>query len=152
MTQVPPPGVKNQDTTRSVLRIAGAIAALVGVVLVVLAFADFFSVMSAGPAGMATTGLPSKFFLAFIGLPLLGAGISMLRAGYLGVATKYVAGETIPTVKQSLEYLTDGQGVDNLGRTAPPSGQPAAGPFCRACGTRNDVDAAFCDSCGASLA
>ena len=40
MTQVPPPGVKNQDTARSILRIAGGIAAFVGLILVVIAFAS----------------------------------------------------------------------------------------------------------------
>jgi hypothetical protein len=28
----------------------------------------------------------------------------------------------------------------------------ATGPYCRACGTRNDAEARFCDSCGASMA
>ena len=45
---------------------------------------------------------------------------------------RYAAGETMPVVKDSLDYLK-------------------AGPFCSTCGVRNDADAKFCDSCGATL-
>ena len=90
-------------------------------------------------------------------------GLGALNAGTLGAQSRYVAGETLPTVKQSAAYLTDGEGILGVGRTVDdarpagsaagsPAAAPTAGPYCRACGTRNDQEARFCDSCGASLA
>ena len=70
--------------------------------------------------------------------------------------SRYVAGETMPTVKQSAAYLSDGESIMGVGRTVDDGTaagtQPATGPFCRACGVRNDEDARFCDGCGASMA
>jgi hypothetical protein len=74
----------------------------------------------------------------------------------MGTAARYGAGETVPVVKDSASYLTDGEGVLGVGRTvddrpsAPAASQP--GPYCRSCGVLNDDDARFCDGCGTSLA
>lgn len=66
------------------------------------------------------------------------------------------AGELSPVAKDTAEYLTEGKGMGmgNLGVTSgtTPQGGVAAGPFCRSCGTRNDADARFCDSCGTTMA
>ena len=67
-------------------------------------------------------------------------------------ASRFVAGETMPVVKDSASYLTDGEGVLGVGRTVDDGDQAATGPFCSKCGVRNDPDAKFCDSCGAPLA
>src|SRR3954453_22007796 len=72
-------------------------------------------------------------------------------------AARYAAGETMPTVRDSASYLTDGEGVLGVGRTVDDTASPSAteratGPFCSTCGTRNDTDASFCDHCGAALA
>ena len=68
----------------------------------------------------------------------------LLQWGFLGAAARYGAGETMPVVKDSATYLSDGEGILGVGRTA--------GPFCSKCGVRNDADAKFCDSCGGALA
>ena len=65
-------------------------------------------------------------------LGLVAAGI-----GWMGAQASYAAGETMPVLKDSAAYLRDGQ---------------VTGPHCRQCGTRNDAEATFCDSCGQSLA
>ena len=65
----------------------------------------------------------------------------------------YVAGETMPVVKDSATYLSDGRGIAGVGRTEDRMEASAVtGPYCRQCGTRNDSDARFCDSCGQTLA
>jgi hypothetical protein len=144
------------DTTRSrtVLRVAGALCLVGGVVLAFIGgrgiLRDVASESMDPNFGPILT-LGAGGFLCVIGLALVNAGT-------LGAQSRYVAGETMPTVKRSAEYLTDGQGIMNLGRTAEgataaaPQGQAATGPFCRSCGTRNDEDARFCDGCGASMA
>jgi len=61
----------------------------------------------------------------------------------LGAAARCGGGETMPVVKDSAAYLSDGEGILGVGRTA--------GPYCSKCGVRNDADARFCDSCGSAL-
>lgn len=142
------------DTTRSrtVLRVVGALCLVGGVVLAFIGgrgiLRDIASESMDPNFGPILT-LGGGGFLCVIGLALLNAGT-------LGAQSRYVAGETMPTVKKSAEYLSDGQGIMGVGRTvddgAAAGTQRASGPFCRACGTRNDEDARFCDGCGASMA
>jgi hypothetical protein len=82
--------------------------------------------------------------MLFVGLPLLAVGGWLAMAGFGGAAARYVAGEGAPVTRDSLDYLTRGQGLAVLGRTG--------GPYCRSCGTRNDATASYCDSCGKPLA
>ena len=76
-------------------------------------------------------------------------GISVRQA-----AARYGAGETMPVVKNSATYLSDGEGVLGVGRTVDDAGAQRAvtGPYCLSCGRRNEEDARFCDGCGTSLA
>lgn len=142
------------DTTRSrtVLRVAGALCLVGGVVLAFIGgrgiLRDIASESMDPNFGPILT-LGGGGFLCVIGLALVNAGT-------LGAQSRYVAGETMPTVKRSAEYLSDGEGIMGVGRTVDDreaaGTQRASGPFCRACGTRNDEDARFCDGCGASMA
>lgn len=142
------------DTTRSrtVLRVVGALCLVGGVVLAFIGgrgiLRDIASESMDPNFGPILT-LGGGGFLCVIGLALVNAGT-------LGAQSRYVAGETMPTVKKSAEYLSDGQGIMGVGRTVDDGAAAgtlrASGPFCRACGTRNDEDARFCDGCGASMA
>lgn len=132
------PGLQNQSAIRAVARVlcfvflAGAVyCAYVGLHAM---FTDPF----------AEGAKPWMFGIALLLFFL--AGVSS-QIGFLGAASRFVAGETVPVAKDSLEYLTDGQGLANLGKAA----STKAGPYCRECGTRGDVEAKFCDSCGAAL-
>ena len=84
---------------------------------------------------------------------LAGAGFCFVFAlaaanvGWLGTQARYAAGETMPVVRDSADYLTGGRGIGNVGKR-----DDATGPFCRQCGVRNDADARFCDGCGTTLA
>lgn len=143
------------DTTRSrtVLRVVGALGLVGGAVLAFIGGRGIFRDVaseSMDPNFGPILALGAGGFLCVIGLALINAGT-------LGAQSRYVAGETMPTVKRSAAYLTDGQGIMNVGRTADGAaagaqGQPATGPNCCSCGTRNDEDARFCDGCGASMA
>jgi hypothetical protein len=131
---------------------------VIGVVLLVAALgllgvglADFFGSMNSFEG-------PHRFWMVMVGILMLGPAGWCLQAGFMGVAARYVAGETMPTVKASAAYLTDGEGILGVGRTvddaagAQPAPRTITGPSCSTCGTRNDADASFCDRCGAPLA
>lgn len=137
---------------RTVLRVVGVLLLVGGLVVGGFGVRDFMAEaqgmdMDAGFGSILRIGL-GGFMCVF--------GIGALNAGTLGAQSRYVAGETMPTVKRSAEYLSDGQGIMGVGRTVDDGTgagpQQASGPYCRSCGTRNDEDARFCDGCGASMA
>ena len=160
-TQQTPPGIRGQQGARTAFRVAGVVLLLVAIGFLAVGLQDLFA------TGSSFDG-PHKFWMIFVGILLLGPAGWCLQAGFLGAASRYVAGETTPVLKDSAAYLTDGRGFLGVGRTvddadpapsAPsaPSAPPATpssatGPYCSRCGTRNDADASFCDSCGAALA
>ena len=136
-------GLPRTAGTRTTLRVVGAVLLLAGLVVggvgVSRFVADFESV-DGGPGSVLLIGA-GGFLCVF--------GLAALSAGTLGAQSRYVAGETMPTVKQSASYLSDGQGIMGVGRTVD---DRTSGPFCRSCGRRNDDEARFCDGCGAALA
>jgi len=147
------PGFAGQARYRTVFRVVGVVSMGVALVLIGLAIADFVHAVAADDFDTQ----PTKFWYFFVALPFFAVGGFCLNAGFLGVATRYGAGETMPVLKDSAAYLSDGQGVLGIGRTAgggapAGSGPGGTGPYCRSCGVRNDADASFCDGCGASLA
>jgi hypothetical protein len=150
-TQPTPPGIRGQQGARTAFRVVGVVLLLVGLGFLAVGLQDFFSTVDSFDG-------PHKFWMIFVGILLLGPAGWCLQAGFLGAASRYVAGETTPVVKDSAAYLTDGQGFLGVGRVVddadPESSAPssATGPYCSTCGTRNDADASFCDSCGTALA
>jgi ribosomal protein L40E len=150
----PDPSLPQQAGVRSFLRVGGVVLVIVGGLLTLGGLASFFSAF--GSFGAA----PTNFWMAFIGLPMLAIGAAMLRAGYLGPASRYVAGEVTPVLRDSLGALGAGPerrlcaacGAENDADAGfcDRCGQPLS-RRCAACGANNDVDAGFCDSCGAAL-
>lgn len=130
------PGFARQAQYRSLFRVLGALLLVVGVVTCVWGFASFIGAEDF-PGASTVVAFMGGFLLAAVGL-------MFLQWGFLGAAARYGAGETMPVVKDSAEYLSDGEGVLGIGRSA--------GPFCSRCGVRNDGGARFCDACGAQLA
>ena len=124
----PDPGLRNQVSVRSVLRIGGFVAIAIGVVLTAIAMLSFFT-------AFGSFEQPTNFWMGLVGLPLIGIGFWMLQAGYVGPASRYVAGEVTPTLRDTLGALRVGSG----------------GVVCASCGGANAPDARFCDDCGAAL-
>lgn len=198
MTEVPNPGLRSQPAIRMVLRVVGITATLAGAGLVIMWIIHFSSSVGVydsvadrasqatsandvGPiiadAFATTSSVNASSWTLMAGIMLLIVGAWALRVGFLGPATRYVAGETMPVVKDSVAYLTDGEGFMGIGRITN-SGQGAArvqapglgahhpgagtqypgggarispGIFCQRCGTGNDANAHFCDACGQRL-
>jgi hypothetical protein len=136
MSHVTNPGLRNQAGLRTFFRVAGPLVLAVAVVLMVVAGMEFFTL-----EGFEE---PTRFWMFFVGIPLLAVGGWLCQAGYAGAAARYTSGELSPVAKDTAAYLTDGEGLLGVGRTV--------GPFCRTCGVRNDGDARYCDGCGQSLA
>lgn len=131
----PNPGLRAQGTTRIVLRVVGGLLLVVGVYLGATGLQDFASTdPGSGSDGFGRT-VAGGFMAVF--------GLAALAFGFLGAQARYAAGETMPVVRDSASYLSDGQGIMGVGAT---------GPFCRSCGQRNDHEARFCDGCGKALA
>jgi len=123
------PGLERQAAVRNVARVASVVLVVAGVVLLVRGISAFADQMQSMEMG----GGPGSVLTIGAGGFCLVLGLAAAQVGWLRAGTSYVAGETMPVVKDSLAHLT-------------------AGPHCRRCGTRNDTEAAFCDSCGQSLA
>jgi hypothetical protein len=151
VTPPPGPGFANQSAARTVFRVLGVLAVLAGLTLMVVAGMEFFTL-----EGFEE---PTRFWMFFVGMPLLAVGGWLLQAGFMGAGARYASGELAPVAKDTAHYLTDGKGLLGVGTTtsggtapaSPAAGSPT-GPYCRSCGTRNDADARFCDSCGTSMA
>jgi len=141
------PGFIRQTRYRNAFRVLGAAVLVVGIVMFGYGITSVFG-SEEFPGGL-------QIFCFMGGLLVIGLGLMFLQAGFLGAAARYSAGETMPVVRDSASYLSDGQGILGVGRTVDdgaPRGGATSGPYCRSCGVRNDADARFCDGCGASLA
>jgi hypothetical protein len=88
----------NHAAKRNVLRILGFIVLLVGVPLALTGFISFFS-------AFGTFQPPKYFWCAFIGLPMIGIGIALLKMGFLGAAATYVSDEVTPTVGKAAGHI-----------------------------------------------
>ena len=126
------PGYSRQSSMRFMFRVAAVVVLGLALYFMVVGLADFFTAESE----------PEKFWMLFVGIPVLAVGGWLAMAGFGGAAARYVVGEGAPVARDSLDYLTRRE----------PGAEPTGGPYCRSCGTRNDATASFCDSCGKSLA
>lgn len=144
------PGLANQVGVRRALRWVGLPLLVLGVALVAYGFIGFASgVFGAGTDPMA--GGPQhmgRYFASFAGGGFLAvAGLALVGAGFQGALARYGAGETLPVVKDGVDYLTDGEGLLGVGRSV--DDVPAA--YCEKCGARLGAEAKFCKGCGAAL-
>jgi len=73
----------------------------VGAIFAGIGFIDFFGAFFGG-------GFPTKFWCAFVGLPMLAFGIFCFKVGFLRTISGYVAGETAPVVRDTVSYVADG--------------------------------------------
>ena len=140
------PGFARQTRYRNTFRVLGAVLLVVGILMF------GYGIKSVFGSDDFPGGFPIFCFIG--GLLVIGFAMMFLQAGFLGSAARYGAGETMPVVRDSASYLSDGEGILGVGRTVEDTHRSSAatGPYCRACGVRNDADAKFCDGCGASLA
>lgn len=140
-----------QRQTRESLRSIGILVTAVGGVFTLIGLGSFFSAFGSFEP-------PRYFWCAFIGLPLIGLGTSLMRYGYMGAVTRYVAGEVAPVAKDTINYLADGteDALQTIGKAvgagmAATTAQSAALVRCHKCNRENARDAKFCSQCGTAL-
>ena len=126
------PGYSRQSSMRFMFRVAAVVVLGLALYFVVVGFSDL----------VTSDEETQRFWMLFVGIPLLAVGGWLAMAGFGGAAARYAVGEAAPVARDSLDFLTRSH----------PAAEPTGGPYCRACGTRNDATASFCDSCGKSLA
>jgi len=90
------------------------------------------------------------------GFLMTGVGLQLLYVGFLRTATNYVAGEASPALRSVAGDVAGGirdglAGVTGGAVAGHEQRAERTGPFCSACGVRNDAGAHFCDACGAPL-
>jgi len=116
------PGFHSQSARRTTLRGVGAVAVLVGLVLVGIALVDFISAM----ASQDIDARPGKIWMFFVGVLLLVVGGLCLNAGRGDIRKRHTAPEAA-------------------------AGSDAA-VRCPSCGVTADEGARFCASCGQPFA
>lgn len=148
-------------SNRGCLRVIGPVVFLTGLVLTIIGMAGFFSAFGSGPSFGGPPPGVRLFFLAFIGIPLMGVGGAITKFAYMGSVFRYIAGETAPVAKDTANYMVEGtkDAIGGLaqsvgaGLSAGLSGEaPEAGMIpCPACDNACDPGARFCDQCGAKI-
>ena len=87
--------------TRSFLRVAGPLTALVGLIFTIIGMASFFSAIGGD-------GRPRLFWCCFIGMPLLFVGIVLSMFGFIGALARYMAAEQVPVATDAINDLAEG--------------------------------------------
>ena len=142
---------------RAFFRVAGPILVGLGVFLFALGIIGFF-------AAFGSMSRPHFMWAPFVGIPLLAVGGWMCQFGYAGRVARYMAEEMAPVGKDTFNYMAEGtqHGVQTVARGAA-QGLAEGGVSlggnraetkvrCHKCSALLDVDARFCDQCGAALA
>jgi hypothetical protein len=138
---------------RETLRMVGPLVLGAGIIFTLIGLGSFFS-------SFGTFEFPRYFWCAFIGLPLIGVGISICRFAFLGAVSRYVADEVAPVGKDVVNYMADGTkdairdvaSAVGEGLRGGASANPQRVVRCHKCNADNQVSANFCQGCGASLA
>ena len=98
MNQIASP---KHNAVRTFLRVGGPLMALIGLVFLAVGLVSFFSAFgSFQPRRL--------FWCAFVGLPLLFVGVVMSKFGYLGSVVRYLAAESAPVAKDTVNYMAEG--------------------------------------------
>jgi hypothetical protein len=138
---------------RALLIIIGFILLIIGIPLVIVGFSsflqlqsDFFSLSFEENSALSTQAFGSLVPGMF--LVIIGAGV--LRFGFIGRVSKYIADETGPAISSVSESITrgvkEGGGIDITVHS-----ESNIRIKCRNCGTLNDENATYCDNCGSQL-
>jgi hypothetical protein len=136
----------NHLRRRAQLRLVGVGLAIVGLLFTACGMVSFFS-------SFVTLEPPRYFWCAFVGLPVLFAGLAICQFAFLGSVSRFVAGESAPVQKDTFNYLAQGtqEGVRTIAK-AVGEGLAATGVPCPNCRHTNEAAAKFCSNCGAALA
>lgn len=131
---------KHHESVKKFLQIAGILALAIGIIFVIIGFADFFK-------SFGTFDMPTKFWCLFVGFPLCAAGGGLLSLGFKKEISRYMKNETMPVIKEASDEIKPA--VMNIAAAAR-AGLKSDKILCK-CGELNSNDSKFCKKCGASL-
>jgi len=151
------------QSIRIVLRVVGPLLIVAGAYL-------FYDVIASFHAGFdqrtsiidvenGTFRLPGekkdeglKMGQAVVAMICFFLGATAARFGYQGALARYSAAEYAPVVSDTANYVAHGakEGIREIS-SAIAEGIRGGGAECPNCGTENDSDAKFCDSCGTAM-
>lgn len=145
--------METHEIGRALLIIIGFILIAIGIPLAIAGFSSFFQLQSdffslsfeesSALSAQAFANLVPGAFLAII-------GIGLLRFGFIGRVSKYIADETGPAISSVSESITRGV-KEGGGMDVTVHSDTKIQIKCRNCGTLNDEDATYCDNCGSPL-
>ena len=91
-------GSSQHTTIRKVLRVGGPSVGILGLLFLIVGLGSFFS-------SFGSFESPRYFWCAFVGMPLLFVGLVMCKFGYMGAVYRYMAAETAPVAKDTINYV-----------------------------------------------
>jgi len=144
---------------RSVLRVVGPGLILLGAILAISGFTmetepetPFFT--DSAKHFRESKELQGKQLARIVpGMLCLMLGIAASRFAFVGALARYHAAEYAPVVTDTANYVARGarQGIREVSSAIADGIRGEGGAKCPNCGTDNDSDASFCDSCGTSM-
>ena len=129
--------------TKLKLRVIGVCLLAFGAVLAITGFVNFALSISDGE-------MPNRFWMLFLGLPMLAVGLMLLLMSLRQEITRYVKNETVPIVNEAGEEIAPA--VRAVAAAAREGVTPAEHLTCGACGAENPAGNSYCGKCGAPLA
>lgn len=129
----------NHEKIKKILKIVGAILLAIGIVCSIIGLIDFFSCFG-------TSKMPTRFFLCFIGFPLIAAGGGMLLFGFQRELARYNKNENVPVFNEFGKEISPA--VQHVAHSVQ---QGLDEKIVCSCGTENDKDSAYCKKCGKQL-
>ena len=140
---------QQHNRTKKKLRIVGGILLGVGVVCALVGFIDFALTFVNASNGGAR--FPSLFFLAMIGIPMIGLGAGLLVFSYKKEIGRYIKNESVPVINEAAEELKPAvKSVVSAVREGikGDADEDKKEFVCPHCGKVNLDDGAFCSFCG----
>lgn len=134
--------LEENSKAKQTMRILGPIILVAGILMTVIAIANFFS------------GNMSTDFIPFISLPMMFIGSVLSMFGYMGALSRYSASQTAPVAKDVTNYILDNT-KESIGGVAKEISdnlhKSKVEKICPHCKEEVKDTAKFCDHCGKSL-
>ena len=132
----------NHEQTKKKLKKIGLILLIVGGIFALVGFIDFF-------ASFGGNDMPTMFWCAFIGLPMLGFGGMLTTMGFKQEISRYVKNESVPVINEAGKELSPA--IQAVTSAVKEGLQNTENQVRCECGNYNGTDDKFCSECGKAL-
>ena len=135
---------QKHESLKKKLKIVGFCLLFVGAACTLVGFVNFFMTIASGG------GIPTLFFLLFIGLPCIGIGAGLLAFAFRREILRYTKNESVPVINEAGKEISPAV-KDIASAVKDGLEEKKATTVCPACKKANDIDSKFCKYCGAPL-